>query len=69
MAMVLSGPGAVGGWRKIMGATDPAEATEGTIRKLYGTNVRVNACHGSDSVESAIREISFFFNEIELHRV
>jgi len=49
-----------------MGATDPSKAAEGTLRKLYGTNVGENAVHGSDSPESAAYEIPFFFSGIEL---
>lgn len=53
-------------WRKVMGATDPQKAEEGTIRKLYGTAVNRNACHGSDAVETAEVEIKFFFSSYEL---
>jgi nucleoside-diphosphate kinase len=52
---------AVARWRDLMGATDPAKATPGTIRKLFGSNVGENATHGSDSPENAKREIAFFF--------
>ena len=52
---------AVGAWRKLMGATDPAKADEGTMRKLFGANVGENATHGSDSLENAKIELSFFF--------
>ena len=52
---------AVASWRKLMGATDPAKADEGTMRKLFGANVGENATHGSDSLENAQIELSFFF--------
>ncbi len=53
-------------WRRVIGATDPAEAAAGTIRKLYATSKGENAVHGSDSVENGLREIAFFFTEGEL---
>ena len=65
MLMALSGEGAVMKNREIMGATDPAKAAAGTIRKLYGDNVGENAAHGSDSPESAARELALFFKETE----
>jgi nucleoside-diphosphate kinase len=52
---------AVVGWRDLMGATDPAKAGAGSIRKSFGSNVGENATHGSDSAENAQREIGFFF--------
>ena len=52
---------AVARWRDVMGATDPAKAAAGTIRKQFGSNVGENATHGSDSLENAKREIGFFF--------
>jgi len=57
---VLKGDNCIEEWRRIMGATDPVEAAEGTIRNLYGESVSRNAVHGSDSPESAVSEISFF---------
>jgi nucleoside-diphosphate kinase len=51
--------------REIMGATDPAQAAEGTIRKTWGLNVEQNAIHGSDAPETAASEIAFFFNHLE----
>lgn len=57
---------AVAHWRKVIGATDPAEAEEGTIRKLYGTDKGTNTVHGSDSAENGRIEISMFFSEREL---
>lgn len=66
VAIVLEGENAISRVRQILGATDPAKAEEGTLRKLYGSNVGENAVHGSDSVESANYEIPFFFSELEL---
>ncbi len=63
---VFEGEDAIARVRKIMGATDPKKAEEGTIRKLYGLDIEKNSIHGSDSVESAKFEISFFFSEFEL---
>ena len=60
----LSAPGAIKKWRELIGATDPTEAAENTIRKLYAQNKEKNAVHGSDSQESAKREIAFFFPEL-----
>ncbi|MCR5845241.1 MAG: nucleoside-diphosphate kinase [bacterium] len=59
--MVISGENAVARCREIMGATDPEKAEPGTIRADFGTSVRENAIHGSDSPESAAREISIYF--------
>ncbi|MCB0355406.1 MAG: nucleoside-diphosphate kinase [Bdellovibrionales bacterium] len=66
MVMVLSGENAVLRNREIMGATNPAEAAPGTIRKEFGDNVGENAVHGSDSPTSAQREIALFFEKSEL---
>ena len=63
VVMILEGEGAVLKNRKIMGATDPLKADEGTLRKIYGLSIDKNSGHGSDSVENAKAEISFFFNE------
>ena len=57
---------AVEDFRKLIGATDPAKAAEGTIRKLYAKNIQFNAIHGSDSDENALKEISHFFASDEL---
>lgn len=57
---------AVEDFRNLIGATDPAKATEGTIRKLYAKNIQFNAIHGSDSDENALKEISHFFASDEL---
>ncbi len=66
VAMVLEGENAIARCREIMGATNPAEAAEGTIRKTFGLDKEKNTVHGSDSPESAAREIAFFFSEREL---
>jgi nucleoside-diphosphate kinase len=66
LVMVLEGPGAIAKNREVMGATDPAKASPGTIRKVVGTNVERNAVHGSDAVETAKQEIAFFFGELEI---
>jgi nucleoside-diphosphate kinase len=63
---VLERDNAVVAWRDLMGATDPAKAAEGTIRKLFGSNVGENATHGSDSLENAKREIAYFFPGAEV---
>ncbi|NWF85225.1 MAG: nucleoside-diphosphate kinase [Bryobacteraceae bacterium] len=64
--LALEREDAVAKWREVMGATDPAKAAEGTIRKLYGTNIGRNASHGSDSVENAATEVAWFFRGSEL---
>jgi nucleoside-diphosphate kinase len=64
--IALERENAIAEWRRVIGATDPAEAAEGTIRKLYAKNKGENAVHGSDSVENGLREIAFFFTEGEL---
>jgi nucleoside-diphosphate kinase len=63
---VLEGENAIARNREIMGATDPAKALPGTIRRDYAKNVTINIVHGSDAPETAAREISFFFAGIEL---
>jgi len=63
---VLEGEEAVDAYRTLMGTTDPAKAAEGTIRKIYGESVAANAVHGSDSPESAAKEIAFFFSQTEI---
>lgn len=62
----LEGERAIERWRELMGATDPAKAAQGTIRKKFGQNIEQNAVHGSDARETAAREIAFFFSGIEL---
>ena len=66
IVQVLSGENAVTLNRAIMGATNPAEADEGTIRKEFAESIEANSVHGSDSIENANNEISFFFSKIEL---
>jgi len=66
LVCALEGEGAIGRWRDLMGATDPARAEAGTIRKEFGTNVERNATHGSDAPETARWEVGFFFAEIDL---
>ena len=66
VVMALEKDGAVKAWRDLMGATDPAKADEGTLRKDFGGSVGENAVHGSDSDENAKIEISYFFSQIEL---
>lgn len=64
--MVLEGENAIARNREIMGATDPANAEEGTIRKALGSNVERNAVHGSDSPETARTEIGYFFGDLDI---
>ncbi|NTX06956.1 nucleoside-diphosphate kinase [Myxococcus sp. CA051A] len=64
--MVLEGENAVLGNRDIMGATNPAQAAEGTIRKDFATSIDQNTVHGSDSLENAKNEIAYFFRETEV---
>ena len=63
VVMILEKENAVKGNRDLMGATNPKEASEGTIRKKYGISIDKNSVHGSDSVENAKIEIDFFFND------
>ena len=65
-AMVLESENAIEKLRKVMGATDPAKAENGTIRKQFGTNIERNAIHGSDGAETAAFEIAYFFNQLEI---
>ena len=64
--IVLEGDNAVAKNREIMGATNPAQAAEGTLRKLYAESVGENAVHGSDSTDNAAIEIAYFFRETEI---
>ena len=66
VVMVLEKEGAVKAWRDLMGATDPAKAEDGTLRKQFGGSVGENATHGSDSDENAAIEIAYFFSQLEL---
>lgn len=65
VALILEKDNAVADFRKLIGATNPAEAEEGTIRKLYAKSIEANAVHGSDADETAQQEGNFFFSEIE----
>lgn len=67
-ALVLEGPDAVAVWRRTMGATDPAAADAGTIRRRFGESIERNCCHGSDSGQNAAFEIGCFFSGEELLR-
>ena len=64
--MCLEGEGAIAKWREVMGATNPAEAAEGTVRKRFGTDIGENASHGSDAPETAAFEVAYFFPGFEL---
>lgn len=66
IVQVLEGDNAVAHHRDVMGATNPAQAAEGTVRKLYAESIEANSVHGSDSVENAAKEIAFFFAETEI---
>lgn len=66
LVMALEGASAIAKNREVMGATDPAKAIPGTIRKAFGTNVERNAVHGSDGAETARQEIAFFFGDLEI---
>ncbi len=66
VVMALERDNAVEHYRKVIGATDPAKADEGTIRKLHGSNVQENAVHGSDSVENGLLECAYYFAGLDL---
>ncbi|PIE89330.1 MAG: nucleoside-diphosphate kinase [Acidobacteria bacterium] len=65
VALILEKEGAIKAWRDLMGATNPEEAAEGTIRRKFGTHIGRNAAHGSDAVETAAYETAYFFNAME----
>jgi nucleoside-diphosphate kinase len=65
VVMILMHENAVDKFRKMIGATDPTKAEPGSIRKIFGVSVQMNAVHGSDSVENAVTEANFFFSGIE----
>jgi len=67
LPMVLEGERAIARLRELMGATDPAKAAPGTIRKDFAASIEANAVHGSDSLESAAFEIPFFFDALQIH--
>jgi nucleoside-diphosphate kinase len=66
LVLALDGENAIARWRDLMGATDPAKAAPGTIRKNFASSIEANAVHGSDSLESAAFEIPYFFSALEL---
>lgn len=66
VVQVLEGPNVILGYRELMGATNPSEAAQGTLRRLFAKSIGENSVHGSDSSENAIREIAFFFDDEEL---
>jgi nucleoside-diphosphate kinase len=66
VVMVLEGEGAIARVRELMGATDPKQAKEGTVRRQYATNIERNIVHGSDGSETASFEIQYFFNALEI---
>ena len=66
VVMVLEAEDAIRRLREVMGATNPAQAAEGTLRKLYGSSIERNAIHGSDAPETARFEIGYFFNALEI---
>ena len=66
VVQVLQGDDAVALNRRVMGATNPAEADEGTIRKAFAESIEANSVHGSDSAENAAREVAFFFSDDEI---
>jgi nucleoside-diphosphate kinase len=68
IVMVLEGENVVQGWRELMGATDPARAAPGTIRKEFASSIEANVVHGSDAPESAAFEIPYFFSTLEIVR-
>ncbi len=67
LPMVLEADNAIQKWRDLMGATDPAKAAAGTIRKEFASSIEANAVHGSDAPETAATEIAYFFNAFEIH--
>lgn len=66
VVMALEAEGAIGRWRELMGATDPAKAAEGTLRRQFGTSIQNNCTHGSDAPETAAFEIGYFFSGLQL---
>jgi nucleoside-diphosphate kinase len=68
VALALEAPDAIAKWRTLMGATDPAKADAGTLRKEFGTSIEQNATHGSDASDTAAFELGYFFPGIELSR-
>ncbi len=66
VVQVLEGEDAIARYRDVMGATDPAEAADGTIRKSFAENIERNSVHGSDAPETAAAEIRYFFSDVEI---
>ena len=66
IAMILEKDNAIKAWRELMGATNPADAAEGTLRKRFAENIERNAVHGSDAEETAAFETRYFFNAMEM---
>jgi nucleoside-diphosphate kinase len=66
VVQVLEGENAIAKNREVMGATDPAKAAAGTIRKDFAESIEANSCHGSDAVETAANEIRFFFSDLDI---
>jgi len=66
VVMALEAEDAITGWRTLMGATDPAKADEGTLRRRFGSSIEYNATHGSDAPETAAFELAYFFRGLEL---
>ena len=66
VVMVLEGEGAISKTRELMGATDPKQAKQGTLRRQFATNIEKNVVHGSDAPETAAFEIKYFFNSLEI---
>jgi len=66
IVMALEAPDAIKRWRALMGATDPAKADEGTLRREFGSSIEYNATHGSDAGETATFELGYFFRGMEL---
>lgn len=66
VALILEREDAIRKWRDVMGATDPAKAADGTLRKRFGTSIQANATHGSDAPETAVFETRYFFNDLEI---
>jgi nucleoside-diphosphate kinase len=66
VVLALEAPGAIMKWRELMGATDPAKAADGTLRKEFGASIEHNATHGSDAPDTAAFELGYFFRGMEL---
>ena len=68
VVLALEGENAIARYREVMGATNPEQAAEGTIRKTFALDIEQNSCHGSDAPETAATEIPYFFNQLEIMR-